>query len=392
MLPSTRRAIQVIAGIVLALGLLAGLVVYLRSSDPNYRNAGASPAQVATVESTTTTTTVLGADPATTTTTAVPRQQIIVTHPNGSQTITVADPNTGTSSTSTTPAGTVKDPPKEDTTVTVTTPTTTEPTTTTVVPTTIIPTTTTTVPKGTTTTTEAPAPTTTTTRPPVTTTTTQAPPAVPLTPGTPSAVSRVQSARLLYSKVTGDVKEYQWNATVVACCANFPATGWHTVPADNILDLHSWGSGGAGHFSFQIRACNSVGVCGSPSGFSESVEVYHQPDMPKPSNTGTPTVTGGTVTWSWWSQIGFGITKPDTFTPSIAYFTVYLWDKGILAQPTVLNVTPQAYGQPGAVAGTYTRTFPLDGASYTFEVFPVSVVDGVSYTGPSAFFNTPAIK
>lgn len=388
MSPTRRTIIQVIAGVVIALGLLAGLVVYLRSSNPDYHNADASPAQVATVESTTTTTAVQSVDPGTTTTTAPARQQTIVTHPNGSQTITVADPTTGTSNTSTTPPGTVKDPPKEDTTVTVTTTTTEPPTTTT----TVAPTTTTTVPKGTTTTTTEAPTTTTTTRPPVTTTTTEAPPAVPLTPGTPSAVSRVQSARLLYSKVTGDVKEYQWNATVVACCANFPATGWHTVPADNILDLHSWGSGGAGHFSFQVRACNSVGVCGSPSGFSETVDVYHQPDMPKPSNTGTPTVTGGTVTWSWWSQIGFGITKPDTFTPSIAYFTIYLWDKGILAQPTVLNVTPQAYGQPGAVAGTYTRTFPLDGASYTFEVFPVSVVDGVSYTGPSAFFNTPAIK
>lgn len=209
----------------------------------------------------------------------------------------------------------------------------------------------------------------------------------PATPGTPSAVGRVQSARLLFGLVPGDVQEYQWNATVTACCGNFngyPPTGWHTVPANKVVDLRSYGASGSGHLSFQIRACNSADVCGTPSAFSESITVYHLPDTPK--GFSTPTVSGGSVTWNWFSEVGYGIAKPETYTPTIDYFVAYL--DGVEVTQRIL---PSPSGQYGSVLGSYSQTFPTDGHSHTFEVYAVATVDGQQFTGQAAFFNTPPL-
>lgn len=219
----------------------------------------------------------------------------------------------------------------------------------------------------------------------------------PATPGVPSAVSRVQSARLLYSKVDGDVARYEWNATVTACCFSpWPSTGWHTIPADAVVDLHGWGSGGAGYFRFQVRACNTAGVCGVPSALSDAIQIYHQVDIPKGN---PPTVIGGTATWSWFSQVGSGIAKPETYTPTISFFTATLWNPldfsqnvGSALNPKQIRVSAQPGAQPGAMSGTYTQTFPRDGKSYTFEVFAHSIVDGVEFTSTQAFFNSPPIN
>jgi hypothetical protein len=209
----------------------------------------------------------------------------------------------------------------------------------------------------------------------------------PATPGAPSAVGRVQSARLLFGAVTGDVKEYQWNATVSACCGpptGLPPTGWHTVPADHVLNLRSYGSSGSGHFSFQIRACNSADVCGTPSGFSESITVYRPPYTP--TATATPSVSGGTVTWNWFAQVGFGIAKPETYTPTIDYFVATL-DGVELGQ----HIAATSTGQYGSVLGTYSHTFARDGQAHTLSVYSVATVDGQRYTGQSDSFTSPPV-